>query len=243
MKEPARDRRGQVVAHRVGAGALAKDRDVRGVATEGGDVLLHPAQRSDLVEEGVVAAEVEWRLGAERRMRQEAEGAEAIIERDQHDAGACESGAVVDRRPAGSVGQRSTVNPDHHRAAVTRRGGRRPDVEGQAVFTRRLEGAAVRSGHRIGLRADRTELGSIARDRPTRDRLRWTPAQLADRRRGEGNAAKDADTVGLAAGERSVGNGDGGRHGRGWSGCLSRRRSRGGLLCGGLLCGGLLCGE
>ena len=75
---PADSGRDQVVAHRHAARGLARDGDLAGIAAEVGDVVAHPAQRRLLIGEAVVA-DVARR--AERRMRQEAQRAEPVVER------------------------------------------------------------------------------------------------------------------------------------------------------------------
>ena len=42
--------------HAHAAGALAEDGDVFAIAAEGSDVLTHPTQRGDLVQDAVIAA-------------------------------------------------------------------------------------------------------------------------------------------------------------------------------------------
>ena len=70
-----------------GAGRLAEDRDVAGVAAEGCDVLLDPLQRGDLVEQAVIARGVLRGFGAELGMGEEAQAADALGHRhDDHAA-------------------------------------------------------------------------------------------------------------------------------------------------------------
>src|SRR5205814_2285872 len=80
-----------------GAGGFARDRDLAGIATEGPDVPPHPAQCGDQVEHAVIAGGVVRRFRGELRMGEEAEGVEAVIDRDDDDAPGGEIGAVVAR--------------------------------------------------------------------------------------------------------------------------------------------------
>ena len=100
LEEPARAARDEVGEHRQAAGRLAGDRDVVRVAAELRDVALHPAQRRLLVHQAVVAGRAAGPRG-ERRVREEAERAEPVVDRDDDDAVRRELGAVVvaARRP------------------------------------------------------------------------------------------------------------------------------------------------
>src|SRR5262249_4292630 len=49
-----------------GSGRLAENGDVRGVATEGGDVALHPLQRGDLVQQPAISRRVREHREADR---------------------------------------------------------------------------------------------------------------------------------------------------------------------------------
>ncbi len=110
-------------AHR--AGGLAGDGDAGRVAAEARDVVLHPLQGSDLVEQAGVGDAV-----AEE---QEPVGAEPVVDRDAHDAVAGEAGAVVLRDGAGAVGERAAVDPHQDRQAGVARV-RCPDVQIEAVL-------------------------------------------------------------------------------------------------------------
>ena len=110
---------------------------LRRIAAERGDVALHPAQRRDLVEQAVVAGDVPRRLRAQRGMREIAEHAEAIVDRDDDHAALGEARAVVQRLAAGARDERAAVDPDEHRR-LARLGGR-PDVERQAVLAHRRQ--------------------------------------------------------------------------------------------------------
>src|SRR5437764_15077988 len=66
---------------------LAKDRDVIGVTSEGGDVLLHPGERGDLVEQAEVGNAV--------TQVEEAISSETIVDGDADDSIAGETSAII----------------------------------------------------------------------------------------------------------------------------------------------------
>ena len=72
--------------HRDAARGLAEDGDVVRIASERGDVLLHPLEGGDLVHVGVVALELFRMLAAQRGEGEETEAPETVVEGDQDDA-------------------------------------------------------------------------------------------------------------------------------------------------------------
>src|SRR5262249_863751 len=127
-----------------------------GAATEGGDVLLHPAESQLLVEQAVVARYSLRRAVAERRARHEAEEAEAIVDGD--DDGLALHGqlaGVVEIAIAGDEG--AAVNEAHDRQAIARRDGARDGhVEEETVFI-----GARGAEWRADLRARAAEAGRV----------------------------------------------------------------------------------
>ena len=195
MEQPLRERRRLHDVHAPRAGRLAEDRDAPRVTAEGRDVLLHPLQDRDVIEDRVVARRVLGRFGRQLRMRKKPERAEPVVRRHDDDAFSGEGGAVVGRRRAGAARPGAAVDPDHHRPLVAARGGG-PHVQVEAVFARRRRLRGVRRTGRIRLlHALRAERVGMPDARPRRDRLRRLPAQIADRRRREGNALVDAHAV------------------------------------------------
>ncbi len=175
---------------------LAAERHVVGVAPEGSDVTLHPAQRRLLIEDAVISP---GRPGVQCRMRNVAEQAQAIV--DGHDDGGravgparCELAAVV---VVGlTVDVSAAVNPDDDRLAtmvIAAGGPGREDVEIEAVLGdagRTCEGTKL--GHlRTGVR----KLRGIQRASPPTCRRRRTPTQIADRRRCVGDAEEPIDAI------------------------------------------------
>src|SRR5215472_205708 len=107
-----RDHLGQ---HRQAAGRLARDGHVVRIAAEARDVALDPAQCRLLVHQPVVAGRAA-RPGGERRVGEEAERAEAVVDRHDDGAGRRELGAVI---VAGSVlDETSAVDPHQHGPAA-----------------------------------------------------------------------------------------------------------------------------
>ena len=205
-------------------------------------------QRGDLIAKGEIAAAA---LGLQRRMREEAEAAEAIVQADHHHAVAREGRAGIDRRRTAAVDEAAAMEPDHHRPLLLRLG-RPPDVEIEAVL--RGLGAQRRGVSGKGqLRAIRREVTRVAPAFPARHGLRIAPAVGADRGRGIGNAqecihAVPPDALDRAVRDRNdrIGRGPGASHGRGRQRRGDNRKSHDGSLhavspaapCAGLRCRG-----
>ena len=135
--QPPRERRGHQRRCVERPGRRAEQRDAPGIAAEGGDVVVHPAKRLDLVEHAVLARRPAA-LRAQRGMPDEAENAQPIG--DRHD-----NHPTPDERRRVVVGLpdrvRAGVQVHHHRHAARRRGAaRREHVQVEAVL------AAVRAG-------------------------------------------------------------------------------------------------
>ena len=107
---------GEVRMHAQPTGGLAEDRHVVAVAAELRDVALDPPQRGLLVHEPVVARGLVGRFGAQRRVREEAEEPEAVVQRDDDRALLDQPRRVV--VVALAHDQRAAVQPDHHRKAL-----------------------------------------------------------------------------------------------------------------------------
>jgi hypothetical protein len=169
---------------------LTEDRDVVVVSAEALDVALHPPQRGLLVHQPVVARAATG-LCAQRRVRQEAEIAQAVVDRHDDHALAHQPGGVVVVGLAD--GQTAAVDPHHHRTflvvvvmtvvpvslpapVATVHLARREDVQIEAVFGGRRE--PERRGR---LRTVVGERRGLARLGPPRGRLRWAPPQIAHR--------------------------------------------------------------
>ena len=135
-------------------------------------------------------------------MRQEAEHAESVVQRHDHDAFARGEDRAVDAR-ADRVGEcGGAVHPDHHgpTALGARDLGvfaRRPDVEGQALLAAQHGGTrALRVARQTRrLRADGSALEGIECLDPGLGGLRRLPAQAAHWRARVGDAEPGVDAV------------------------------------------------
>ena len=194
VEEPVGLRRAHQVVDRDAAGGDPEDRDLVGVAAEPLDVVLHPLQGGDLVEQPEVGDRLLaalLRLGLERRVGEVAEPAEPVAHRDQHDSLVDQALGHLERQGAGAGLQAAAMDP-HHDRQVGADVGRPVDVEVEAVLHR------VRVQRLLsGLEAGRAELLRLQRARPVVGRLRRAPPQVADRRGGVRDAEPVADAVGL----------------------------------------------
>ncbi len=208
LEQTLRQGRGLKDGDRCRAGRLAEDGDAVRIAAEGRDILLHPLQRRDLVEDALVA--VDLALGGQFGMREEAEDAQTIVQRHHDDAVTRHVHAVIERLLGRTAVIAAAMDPYHDRKRLALGLRRRPDVEVEAVFAFG-EGDP---GRRLpaGLRESRRR----AHARPRHDRLRRAPAQIADRRRGIGDAEPDAHAVLACAFDQAAldvyGRGRGRRH-------------------------------
>ena len=123
------ERRRQQVGHRLAARRQAVDGDLVRVAAEGGNVLPGPPQRRDLVVQA---------RGAGRALAghvKEAERAEPVVDRDDHERVTARERDAVAGRLGGVAGLvPAAVQPEQHRPAA--RAGRRGHVQVQAVLAR-----------------------------------------------------------------------------------------------------------
>src|SRR5437870_10000459 len=120
-------------------------------------------------------------FSGERRVSEEAEHAQSVVDRDENDALRRERCAV--RRAAGTDTVAASVNPDHDRQRLGDfpRG---PDVEEEAVLALR-HGSALWTGG--------SGRGRLANAVPRDHWCGWTPAQIGDRRGCGGDALESDD--------------------------------------------------
>src|SRR5690606_16790179 len=83
----------------------------------------------------VVARHPLGRFGTQCGVREPAEDAESIVDRDKYDPALRISAAVIERARACAAEQRAAMNPDDHRRL--RRRLRCPDVERQTILAHR----------------------------------------------------------------------------------------------------------
>jgi hypothetical protein len=105
---------------------LAKDGDVGRITAEGGDVLLHPGEGSNLVKEAEV--------GHASPQGEEAVGSQAIVDGDADDPISGEARTIIRWPCPRSVEKGAPMNPDHDWQPCLPQV-RGPDVEVQAVRT------------------------------------------------------------------------------------------------------------
>ena len=207
VEQPPRGRRREEGGDQPGARRLAEHRDPVGVAAEGRDVALHPAQREQHVLEGEVA--VEAGVGQRAREVEEAEGTQTVVHRDHDDpARRHHRRGVVQGLARRSERIRAAVQPHHDRPAGLRGVGRRPHVQRQAVLV--LHGLVAernRGVQRLG--ADGAEGGGIHFPLGIRGGERVAPASIAGGRDGEADAAPGEHRTVEEAPEGSGGSGDG----------------------------------
>ena len=134
MKEAVRERGGQQVVDVGAARRFAEDRHPARVPSEGSDVALHPLEGRDLVEQRVVARRAVLGLRGQRRMGEQAEDVEAVVDGHDHHALAGEVGAVVQRLGSASGDVGAAVDPHHDGGEVVTAEVRGPDVEIEAVL-------------------------------------------------------------------------------------------------------------
>ena len=155
------------------------------------------------------------RLLRQFRMGEEAENAEAVIDRQRDDALARHRSR---RRSAAQNRRLRRIRRRKNRRAPAVRPGRRlrrrPDVQVEAVLAHPVR-PEVHVAEDRRLHAARAELGRLANTLPVLDRLRRLPAQLAGGRCAERNSAIHVDPAGFRhAFYRAIGRLDdiGGQH-------------------------------
>ncbi len=175
----------------LGAGAVAHHRDIARIAAERGDVGAHPLKRLDLVHQGVIAR-CAVAFGGQGRMRQEAEYAEAILDRDDDHALRREARHDRPGRAAGAIG--AAMDEDDNRPVRCRGERRRAHFEIQTILATGPGQIGIPAVGDLG--AGRRAGPGWTHVRPGFGILRRRPAQVTDRRTGEGDAAKGEGTVG-----------------------------------------------
>src|SRR5260370_15605681 len=185
---------------------LAHHRHLVGIASEGGDILAHPREGRDLIEQPAVTC-IGRICSGQIFQRDKPQDSQPVVERHHDDVViGGERRPVIPgiRRRAECEG--SAVNVDHDRALLLV-SARRPDVEVQAILAHRarLYGSlcSYRSYHACPdlrhLGRHGAKRGRLAHARPWLRRLRCPKTTLARGRLRERNAFPDADRALLAA--------------------------------------------
>lgn len=183
FEQSPRGGRGQQQRDVLRARAFADDRHVVGIATEPGDVVVHPLERGDLVHQPVIAARPAL-LGRELRRRQKAKHAEAVLHPDRDHA--LPRPVRIRRAARRARAVRAAVDPHHDRPLAGERGG--ADVERQAILARVEPFGAVPAFEVLQARG--AIVRRVARASPRPHRLRCPPAQVRQRWGGVGDAAE-----------------------------------------------------
>jgi len=86
------------------------------IAAKCRDVTLNPLQRGNLIQQRKIIDHLARRiLGVERRMREKAEMAKAVIECHHHHTLRCQRFAAIGIKAAGTDAEAAAVQPYHHR--------------------------------------------------------------------------------------------------------------------------------
>ena len=208
-------------AYRPAASQFSADRDIVGVAAEGGYVALDPAERRLLVLKTEIAA------AGERRKGEKAQGAQPVIDRHaDYRVRANDPVLAVLDAAAGHIAAAVDIDIDRQ-LGVGAGSDRALDVHVQTILI----------DHEMS-GIERLQLGTIAavflgrpHVAPVRGRLGRAPAQFTDRGRGVGNVEKVLDAERDLARDRSAlrlhhQGGGGGRRGE-ESGADRRERAGG----------------
>ena len=209
VEQAPRGRRDHQPRHDGPARRFAEDGDVPGVAAEGRDIGAHPFQRRRHVHQAIVRGRLAGRsLGGQRRMIEEAQPPQPIIQADDHHAPPGQGRSVVQRRGAGAVDHPPAVNPHHDRRRLTG-AGRPPDVQVQTVLAHRQRAdAGIAAGRRLD--ADRPIDAGVALTLPGRRGAGRPPPSRSRRRRGVGNVLERNHVAVGASGQDALRNADGG---------------------------------
>ena len=169
------------------------------------DVVAHPFECRDLVEQSVISGHLAVGFRGQCRVGHEAQRTESIIDRNDHDASFREIVSEVIGFVGESVDVASPVDPDHHGLRRIAAQVLRPDVQVEAVLpdirqvgnlvrrsTEFLRDVAVPVGIALQLRARGPKARSVLVARTGHMRLGRAPAQFANRRGRVGNPAENS---------------------------------------------------
>ena len=185
MEETLGQRRGTEDAATDGACTLAKDGDIRGVATEVGNVALYPLESEDLVEDAIVATMALRILLCQCGMGHEAKGSSAIFDTDNHHTTQGEVTPQVATIPLRL--ETTTMDPYHDGQFLAGRGSWGGNAQIKAILTHHI-GRTTRT---CGLWGHRSEFVAQSHAFPSLGRLRGAPTQIAHWGSGIGNSLID----------------------------------------------------
>ena len=208
VKKPRGQRRGAQRADRGRARRLARERDVFGVAAKARDIVAHPLQSLDLIEQAVVAGGAVFRFRHQLFVGQITEHAETVGKVDIHRALPRQVFPAVVAVPGLPGLQRAAVDIDVHRQPLRRAGGLE-DVDVQRVLADRGAEVVLQRdlviviaddlGERVidrqvgRLHAHGRKVVAQAHAVPALHILRLAPAQLVHGRCGIGDTGIDLD--------------------------------------------------
>ena len=203
------------------AGGLACQGDLVRVASEGGNVLPHPLQGEDLVQDAVVAGHTLGVFPFQIRVGEEAEHVHPVVDGHQHHAFFGAAFPVELLLRAAAVHERPAVDPEQHRQlgagfSVCRG----PDVQVQAVLVPRRNHHVVKffpvklHGGKLRLGAPGGESGAVQRGGPGGVLLGTAEPQFPHRGLGVGHALEHnrVPVRAQAAPDGSLFGGDAGIH-------------------------------
>ena len=140
-------------------------------------------------DQSVVSGGVLGRLVGELVSGEKTEDVDAVVHRNDQHTALGEIFTVGARLGAAAVDEAAAENPYHDRQLRNIFSGRRPDIDGKAVFTR--AGVEELYFEKAGLKAARTVFRRVANFFPGSGRLRRLPAKRSYGRSGERNAEED----------------------------------------------------
>ncbi len=188
--------------------ALTENGHVVRVAAESRDVVLNPMQGCELVKKAVVARAETVILLSQKRMGQETEHADTIVDGHENHALLGILLTVEFDFIAVAVVERAAVNPHHDREFRVSAGCRSPDIQIEAVLTVfrlavRIELTPIeraRSGSTALLQGSGTELVAFADTLPRLDRLRFLPTKIAHRSGSKGDSFVNGEPLHIIRG-------------------------------------------
>src|SRR5262249_35981134 len=115
LEKSFRERRNRQRADRDRSRRLTEHCDARGITAEGRDIAMDPIESGDLIEQAIITGGLMSGLCRECWMREEAEHAKTVVERDDDDAARGQLVAPIKRRRRGAAFEPAAIDPNHHR--------------------------------------------------------------------------------------------------------------------------------
>ncbi len=186
------------------AGRFAENGDVFAVAAEERDILLHPSERLNLIEDAQIRRVGKVRAALELREIHKAHQADAIADGNENDIGILlhKIRAVIQRVGGTAPTEAAAVEKHHDRLLCSGIGTIHPNVQIQTILTLRIVGALLG----LPLRLDRAfaEIIGFINAVVLRRGRGTLPSTAADRRLGVRDPPKGKDPLVLLSDERTV---------------------------------------